>query len=158
MGHQLHLNVNGARHEVDATENDLLLYVLRNDLNLKGARFGCGAGHCGACTVWMNGRAVQSCDMPLWGVAENEIQTVEVLKDDPVGAVVLQAFVDEQAAQCGYCTNGILLSVAAMLKRTITPNEDDLHETLHRHLCRCGAHVRILRAIELASARLRGEK
>lgn len=151
----MELNVNGTTHDIKAVDNDLLLYVLRNDLNCKGVRFGCGAGHCGACTVWMDGRPVQTCDMPLWGVGEKEITTIESLENDSVGAVVIQEFHTLQAAQCGYCINGILMSVTAMLKRTLDPSEVELDEVLHRHLCRCGAHPRILRAIKAAANRLR---
>jgi nicotinate dehydrogenase subunit A len=157
MTSSFELKVNGSTHRVGADENDLLLYVLRNDLDCKGVRFGCGAGHCGACTIWMDGRAVQSCDMPLWAATGHELTTVEHLRDDPVGAVVLDAFLEHQAAQCGYCINGILMSATALLRRTTAPTEADLHETMHRHLCRCGAHARILKAIETAAARLRME-
>ncbi|WP_341893340.1 2Fe-2S iron-sulfur cluster-binding protein [Variovorax sp. YR752] len=153
----IELQVNGVSHRVQAGENDLLLYVLRNDLDCKGVRFGCGAGNCGACTVSMDGRAVQSCDMPMWGVAGRALTTPEQLAGDPVGAVVLDAFLDLQAAQCGYCINGIMMSVTALLHRTTSPRSAELQDTLHRHLCRCGAHARILRAIETAAARLRAE-
>ena len=157
MTPSLELQVNGVSHRVQAGENDLLLYVLRNDLDCKGVRFGCGAGNCGACTVLMDGRAVQSCDMPMWGVAGRSLSTPEQLAGDPVGAVVLDAFLELQAAQCGYCINGIMMSVAALLHRTTSPTSAQLQDTLHRHLCRCGAHARILRAIEAAAARLRAE-
>ncbi|MBD9667344.1 2Fe-2S iron-sulfur cluster binding domain-containing protein [Variovorax sp. VRV01] len=153
----IELQVNGVSHRVQAGENDLLLYVLRNDLECKGVRFGCGAGNCGACTVLMDGRAVQSCDMPMWGVAGRSLATPEQLAGDPIGAVVLDAFLELQAAQCGYCINGIMMSVTALLHRTTSPTLAQLQDTLHRHLCRCGAHARILRAIEAAAARLRAE-
>lgn len=157
MTPSLELQVNGVSHRVQAGENDLLLYVLRNDLDCKGVRFGCGAGNCGACTVLMDGRAVQSCDMPMWGVAGRSLSTPEQLAGDPIGAVVLEAFLELQAAQCGYCINGIMMSVTALLQRTTSPTSAQLQDTLHRHLCRCGAHARILRAIAAAAARLRAE-
>ena len=153
----IELTVNGTLQRVQADENDLLLYVLRNDLDCKGVRFGCGAGQCGACMVWMDDRPVPSCDMPLWSAAGRHFTTIEHLTKDPVGAVVLDAFVTLQAAQCGYCINGILMSVTALLRRTNAPSEAEVQETLHRHLCRCGAHARILKAIEAAAARLRSE-
>lgn len=157
MTPSIELQVNGVSRRVQAGDNDLLLYVLRNDLDCKGVRFGCGAGNCGACTVLMDGRAVQSCDMPMWGVAGRSLSTPEQLAGDPVGAVVLDAFLELQAAQCGYCINGIMMSVTALLHRTTSPTPAQLRDTLHRHLCRCGAHARILRAIEAAAARLREE-
>lgn len=152
----MELKVNGKKHQIEANENDLLLYVLRNDLNCKGVRFGCGAGHCGACTVWMDGRPVQTCDMPIWGVGDKEISTIEELEKDSIGAVVIEEFHSMQAAQCGYCINGILMSVTSMLKRTLKPTAEELDEVLHRHLCRCGAHPRIFRAISAAAERLGG--
>lgn len=157
MTSSFELTVNGTAHRVQADENDLLLYMLRNDLDCKGVRFGCGAGQCGACMVWMDGRPVSSCDMPMWSATGRSFTTVEHLAQDPVGAVVLDAFVTLQAAQCGYCINGILMSVTALLRRTHSPTDAELQETLHRHLCRCGAHARILKAIHAAAARLRAE-
>lgn len=151
------LTVNGVVHRVQADENDLLLYVLRNDAACKGVRFGCGAGQCGACMVWMDDRPVSSCDLPMWGAAGRHFTTVEALGTDPVGAVVLEAFVTLQAAQCGYCINGILMSVTALLHRTLTPTDAEIQDTLHRHLCRCGAHARILKAIHAAAHDLRAK-
>jgi len=110
--------------------------VLRNDLGLKGTRFGCGTGHCGSCTVVMDGRPIQSCDTPLWSAAGRDITTVEGL-----GPGLREVFLQEQAAQCGYCINGILMSASTI------KNEDDILKVLDRHLCRCGTHVRILKAI-----------
>lgn len=155
MERRIELQVNGRPLPVDADDNDLLLYVLRNDAGCKGARFGCGAGACGACTVWMDGRPVQSCDMPLWAADGHAFTTPEQLADDPVGAVVRDSFLAHQAAQCGYCVNGLLMSVTALLKRTTSPTPAELHETLHRHLCRCGAHARMRHAIDDAARRLR---
>jgi nicotinate dehydrogenase subunit A len=121
-----------------------LLYVLRNDLQLKGTRFGCGTGHCGSCTVVMDGHAIQSCDTPLWSAAGKEITTVEGLGQ---GHPLREAFLEEQAAQCGYCINGILMS-ASTLKN---PTDQEILKALDRHLCRCGTHVRILKAIRRAA-------
>jgi aerobic-type carbon monoxide dehydrogenase small subunit (CoxS/CutS family) len=155
MTQSIELHVNGSTQQVPADEREALLYVLRNDFDCKGVRFGCGVGHCGACTVWVNGRAAQSCDMPVAAAVGHRITTVEQLRDDAVGRVVLQTFVELQAAQCGYCINGILMSTAALLHRDTAPGEEQLQEMLHRHLCRCGAHTRILAAIHLAAQRVR---
>jgi nicotinate dehydrogenase subunit A len=152
------LAVNGQARAVPADENELLLYVLRNDLDCKGVRFGCGAGHCGACMVWLDGRAVSSCDLPLWGAAGHAITTVEQLAQDPVGRIVHDAFLELQAAQCGYCINGIMMSASALLHRNDAPDAAAVQELLHRHLCRCGAHGRILAAIGLAAQRVRESK
>jgi nicotinate dehydrogenase subunit A len=145
------LRVNGRVHEVAAEPNTPLLYVLRNDLGLKGTRFGCGAGHCGACTVLVDGNAVQSCDTPLWSAAGREITTIEGLGSAERPHPLQQAFIDEQAAQCGYCINGIILSAAALLKKTPRPTDGEIAAALDRNLCRCGTHVRILRAIRRAA-------
>jgi nicotinate dehydrogenase subunit A len=146
------LKVNGADREVSAEPNTPLVYLLRNDLALKGTRFGCGSGHCGACTVLMDGNAVQSCDTPLWSAAGRTVTTIEGL-----GSVerLQQAFLDEQAAQCGYCINGIMMSAAALLRKNRDPSDAEIAAALDRNLCRCGTHVRILRAIRRAAAALR---
>lgn len=157
MTKSIEITVNGRAQQVQADENDLLLYVLRNDLDCKGVRFGCGAGQCGACMVWMDDRPVCSCDMPMWSAAGHRFTTVEELGNDRVGAVVLEAFVTLQAAQCGYCINGILMSVTALLRQTSSPTEGEIQHALHRHLCRCGAHARILKAIHAAAERLSEE-
>lgn len=146
------IRVNGELRAIDATDSDILLYELRNTLKLKGTRFGCGAGHCGACTVLVDGRATTSCDMPMWGACEHHITTVEYLTEDPVGTAVQGAFLSLQAAQCGYCINGIMMSTTSLLKRTASPTDEEILDMLHRHLCRCGAHVRILEAIRQAAA------
>ena len=140
--------LNGKTVLVDAPENTPLLYVLRNDLEHKGTRFGCGSGNCGACTVIVDGQAMQSCDMQLWAATGKKVITAEGLAGDPIGQLVQKAFIDEQAAQCGYCINGILMSVVALLKKNPEPSKEVLMESLNRHLCRCGTHVRILRAID----------
>jgi aerobic-type carbon monoxide dehydrogenase small subunit (CoxS/CutS family) len=145
------LRVNGHTHEVAAEPNTPLLYVLRNDLGLKGTRFGCGAGHCGSCTVLVDGNAVQSCDTPLWSASGREITTIEGLGSAEKPHPLQRAFLDEQAAQCGYCVNGIIMSAAALLKKTPRPSDAEIAAALDRNLCRCGTHVRILRAIRRAA-------
>ena len=142
------IRLNGQEQTVNAPDNTPLLYVIRNDLDHKGTRFGCGSGNCGACTVIVDDQAVQSCDMQLWAAANKDILTPEGLARDPIGQMVQSAFIQEQAAQCGYCINGILMSVTALLQKTTHPSKEQLMEALNRHLCRCGTHVRILRAID----------
>jgi nicotinate dehydrogenase subunit A len=150
---QMKLKVNGREHEVTADVKTPLLYILRNDLGLKGTRFGCGTGHCGACTVLMDGKAVQSCDTPLWSVEGREITTIEGLGTREKPHALQQAFLDEQAAQCGYCIDGIIMSAAALLQRSKNPTEEEIVKALERNLCRCGTHVRILRAIKNAAGK-----
>jgi len=145
------LRVNGREHEVEVEPKTPLLYVLRNDLGLKGTRFGCGVGQCGACMVIMEGKAVPSCDTPLWSAEGKEITTIEGLGSRDKPHPLQQAFLDEQAAQCGYCINGILMSAAALLQRSKRPTEEEIAKALERNLCRCGTHVRILRAIKKAA-------
>jgi nicotinate dehydrogenase subunit A len=149
------LKVNGADREVAAEPNTPLVYLLRNDFGLKGTRFGCGSGHCGACTVLVDGNAVQSCDTPLWSAAGRSVTTVEGLGSAEHPHPLQQAFLDEQAAQCGYCASGILMSAAALLEKDRDPGDAEIAAALERHLCRCGTHVRILRAIRRAAATLR---
>jgi nicotinate dehydrogenase subunit A len=146
------LQVNGREHEVAAEPKTPLLYILRNDLGLKGTRFGCGTGHCGACTVLMDGKAIQSCDTPLWSAEGKEITTIEGLGTREKLHPLQEALLDEQAAQCGYCINGIIMSAAALLQRSKNPTEEEITKALERNLCRCGTHVRILRAIRKAAA------
>jgi nicotinate dehydrogenase subunit A len=149
------LDVNGTAREVSAEPGTPLVYLLRNDLALKGTRFGCGSGHCGACTVLMDGNAVQSCDTPLWSAAGRSITTIEGLGSAERPHPLQQAFLDEQAAQCGYCINGIMMSAAALLGKNRNPSDAEIAAALDRNLCRCGTHVRILRAIRRAAATLR---
>jgi nicotinate dehydrogenase subunit A len=147
---EFELTVNGTRHRVVVEPSTPLLYVLRQDLKLKGARFGCGTGHCGSCTVQVDGRAVQSCDLPLSALGEGAVTTIEGLGSAAAPYPIQQAFVDEQAAQCGYCINGIMMSVAALVARNPAPGDAELLAVLDRHLCRCGTHLRILRAARRA--------
>lgn len=158
MAETLKLRVNGVEREVRAEPATPLLYVLRNDLGLKGTRFGCGEGHCGACTVLVDGKPLQSCDTPLWSAAGHDVTTVEGLSKNGSPHPVQQAFLDEQAAQCGYCINGIMMSAVALLERNPDPDEAQIAAALDRNLCRCGTHVRILRAIARAARVLRERK
>jgi aerobic-type carbon monoxide dehydrogenase small subunit (CoxS/CutS family) len=141
--------VNDETRQLTLPEDTPLLMVLRQDFELKGTRMGCGEGQCGACTVLVDGRPMQSCSTPLWSVATQKITTIEGLSDRGVMGRVQQAFLDEQAAQCGYCTNGIIMTLAGLMARAPLPTRHEVLEVLdERHLCRCGAHVRILRAID----------
>lgn len=149
----MQLKVNGRVHEVSAEPDTPLLYVLRNDLKLKGTRFGCGTGQCGACKVVVNGAAVTSCDTPLWSVEGKEVTTVESPRLDPIR----QAFLEEQAAQCGYCIDGIMVSAFSLLMKEKNPSEKQIRDALERNLCRCGSHVRILKAIRRAAGRPQGQ-
>lgn len=146
------INVNGVAREVVAHPETPLLYVLRNDLQLKGARYGCGVGQCGACTVIVDGNAVQSCDVPVSAVAGKSIATIEGIGTADKPHPLQQAFIDKQAAQCGYCVSGIIMAAKALLDRNPTPSELQIREALAGNLCRCGTHTRILRAIRSAVA------
>ena len=161
MAEAFNLRVNGRDCEVEAEPNTPLLYILRNDLKLKGTRFGCGEAQCGACNVLLDGNAVPSCDTPLWSVPGHEITTIEGIGDPDAGGLhpVQQAFIDEQAIQCGYCIDGIIISAVALLQRERNPSDAQIAAALDRNLCRCGTHVRILRAIRAAArAMQRNEK
>jgi nicotinate dehydrogenase subunit A len=150
------LRVNGTSATLRAAPDTPLLYLLRNDLALKGAKFGCGLGLCGACTVLVDGQPAKSCDVPLWSVAGKDVVTIEGAAQREVQALQ-QAFLDEQAAQCGYCTTGMIMAAAGLLKRQPRPTRADIDQALDRNLCRCGSHVRILRAIDRAAAHLAGQ-
>lgn len=146
------LNLNGRACIVQAEENTPLLYVLRNDCDLKGSRFGCGASQCGSCHVLLDGASVPACDTPLWAVEGKAVRTVEGLGEGGVLHPLQQAFIDEQAAQCGYCLSGILVSAAALLQQNPKPSEAEVRQALDKHLCRCGSHNRIVRAVLRAAA------
>jgi nicotinate dehydrogenase subunit A len=141
------LHVNGCAHSVPADGPTPLLYALRNDLGLTAARFGCGLGQCGACHVLVDGRSVPSCDTPLWSCQDKPITTLEGLQDDPVMQALLRAFEQEQAIQCGYCVNGILITAKTLLEANVLPSESQILQALDGHLCRCGTHWRFVRAI-----------
>jgi nicotinate dehydrogenase subunit A len=145
------LNVNGRTVSVTVDDPDTpLLYVLRNELGLHGPRFGCGLGQCGACTVHVDGAAVRSCVTPLSAVT-GQIVTLEGLGTDTAPHPVQQAFIDEQAVQCGYCINGMIMQSAAFLARNPKPSEDEVKAELANNLCRCGTHLRIVRAVMRAA-------
>jgi nicotinate dehydrogenase subunit A len=147
----INLEVNGKRHDVTAEAETPLLYVLRNDLKLKGARFGCGLGQCGSCTVIVDGKPVQSCDFPLSAAVGKKITTIEGLARNGKPHPLQQAFIDEQAAQCGYCVTGIIMSAKALLDANPRPSDAEIRAALKGNLCRCGTHLRILRAIKRAA-------
>jgi nicotinate dehydrogenase subunit A len=151
------LNVNRRAHVLDVPCEASLMTVLRNDLQLNGPKYGCGLGECGACTVLVDGIAARSCVIPAAGVSGREITTLEGLRDGAALHPVQQAFVDAQAAQCGYCLNGMVMMAVALLARKPDPTEDEVRRELACNLCRCGAHVEILRAVLLAAQRMRGE-
>lgn len=151
MTDQLVINVNGIPHTVQAPPETPLLYVLRNELGLHGPQFGCGLEQCGACMVIMGREAKQSCKMTVAEVGQIPIITLEGLMEDGQLHPVQQAFIEEQAAQCGYCTNGMIISAAALLVRVHRPTEHMIRQELDVNLCRCGSHIRILRAVQRAS-------
>jgi nicotinate dehydrogenase subunit A len=145
------LNVNGASHTVAAEPETPLLYVLRNDLKLTGARFGCGLGQCGTCTVIIDGKAVQSCDVPVSAAAGKAVTTVEGIATNGRLHPLQEAFIGEQAAQCGYCITGIIMAAKALLDANPRPSDAEIRTALKGNLCRCGTHHRILRAIRRAA-------
>jgi len=151
MSNTITLNVNGKDHAIDAPPDSMLLYALRNDLKLHGPKFGCGLSECGACTVIMDGSAIRSCVMPLSVVAGHKITTLEGLGSIDKPHPLQQAFIDEQAVQCGYCINGVIMTAKALLDSNPKPSRDDIKHALNGNLCRCGTHMRIVRAIERAA-------
>jgi len=151
------LQVNGKRHRVDTDADTPLLYVLRNDLQLNGAKFGCGLGQCGACTVMLDGAPVMSCIVPVSVVGARPVRTVEGLGTVDKPGVLQQAFIDEQAAQCGYCIAGMIMRAQALLDKHPAPTDAQIRGHMMPNLCRCGTHMRILRAVRRAADTLRGQ-
>jgi nicotinate dehydrogenase subunit A len=147
----MNVTVNGATREVVAQPDTPLLYVLRNELGLVGSRFGCGSGQCGACYVLIDGRPMASCDLPLSFAAGKRITTVEGLGTGGQLHPVQKALIAEQAAQCGYCMSGIAVSAAALLTTNPRPTEAEVRAALDRHLCRCGSHNRVVKAVRKAA-------
>lgn len=156
MAQSIALNVNGRAVTVSVDDPDTpLLYVLRNDLELHGPRFGCGLAQCGSCAVHVDGEAVRSCVTPVSSLQKDQkIVTLEGLGSSEKPHPVQKAFIDEQAVQCGYCINGMIMQSAALLARNRNPSEDEIRQELAKNLCRCGTHVRIIRAVKRAAASL----
>lgn len=151
----IHFQVNGVSCESARAPDTPLLYVLRNELGLKGTRFGCGANQCGACHVLVDGRSLPACDIPLWAVQGKTVVTVEGLAQGDRLNSLQQAFIDEQAAQCGYCLSGMLITTTALLATNARPDEAQVRAALDRHLCRCGSHNRIVRAVLRAAEQVK---
>jgi nicotinate dehydrogenase subunit A len=147
----IHLVVNGDAHDVDAAPDTPLLYVLRDQLGLTGPKFGCGLGQCGACMVHLDGNAIRSCTTPVSAAARGAITTIEGLGSPEKPHPVQQAFIERQAAQCGYCSNGMIMATASLLARNPRPTSVQIRSALNGNLCRCGTHMRILRAVERAA-------
>jgi nicotinate dehydrogenase subunit A len=146
------LQVNGHDHPVDAEPDTPLLYVLRDDLKLNAAKYGCGLGQCGACTVIVDGNAVLSCVTPLLLVAGKQVTTLEGLGTVATPAPIQRAFMEEQAAQCGYCIAGMMMRAQALLAKNAKPTDEQIRAEMQPNLCRCGTHMRILRAVHRAAA------
>jgi len=145
------LNVNGRDHEVKSEPDTPLLYVLRDELRLNGAKYGCGLGQCGACTVLVDDEAVLSCVVPLSALAGKRVTTLEGLGSEANPGALQRAFIDEQAAQCGFCIPGMIMRAAALLKATPQASDAQVRDALQGNLCRCGTHMRILKAIRRAA-------
>lgn len=145
------ITVNGKTHSVDAAGDTPLLYVLRNDLELNGAKYGCGFAQCGACTVVVEGKPVRSCVTPVAAVAGKKITTIEGLGSAAQPHPLQQAFIEEQAAQCGYCANGMIMTAKTLLDRNPRPTEAQIRKALGANFCRCGTHNRIVRAVQRAA-------
>ena len=151
---KISLRVNGKTQVVDAEPDMPLLYALRNDLQLNGAKFGCGLAQCGACTVIMDGAAIRSCVTPVSAAQNKQVTTLEGLGSTKKMHSIQRAFVDEQAVQCGYCINGMIMTTKALLDKNPKPTDAQIKQALAGNLCRCGTHIRILRAVKRASGQL----
>ena len=151
---KISLRVNGKTQTVDVEPEMPLLYALRNDLQLNGPKFGCGLAQCGACTVIMDGNAIRSCVTPVSAAQNKAVTTLEGLGNTKKMHKIQQAFVDEQAVQCGYCINGMVMTSKALLDKNPKPTDSQIKEALAGNLCRCGTHIRILRAVKRASGQL----
>ena len=147
----LTINVNGVEHAIDAAPDTPLLYVLRDELRLNGAKYGCGLGQCGACTVQLDGKAIFSCLTPVSAVARRKVVTIEGLGSEANMNALQRAFLDEQAAQCGYCIAGMIMRAQSLLDAIPKPDEAQIRRHMQPNLCRCGTHMRILRAVRRAA-------
>lgn len=147
---QVTLDVNGTTRTIDVSPETPLIYILRNDLQLNGPKFGCGLGECGACAVLVDGRSVRSCTTSVAAVENRAITTLEGLGSSAHPHPVQQAFIEMQAAQCGYCLNGMIIATTGLINRNPSPDEAAIRKALSRHLCRCGTHVEILAAVRRA--------
>jgi nicotinate dehydrogenase subunit A len=152
------LDINGTSYQIDADPATPLLYVLRDDLRLNGAKFGCGLGQCGSCTVTVDGNAVFSCVTPISVLEGRRIRTIEGLGTPQNPGPVQRAFIEEQAAQCGYCIPGMMMRAQALLERNPSPSKGEIRQHMNANLCRCGTHMRILRAVERAAALMKQGK
>jgi nicotinate dehydrogenase subunit A len=151
----IEFNVNDTRRTVLADADTPLIYILRNDLKLKGTRFGCGQGVCGCCTVLLDGRSIQSCNTPVSAAEGRTVTTIEGLGNGAMLHPLQEALIEEQAGQCGYCLTGVIMGAVALLNRNPSPTDVDIRSELDIHLCRCGSYDRILRAIHRASQKMR---
>ena len=147
MTNKYKINVNGVDQNIEADENTPLLYILRNHLKLKGTKFGCGDGICGACTVIMDGLPIFSCDTPIWSAADKEIETIEGLSKNGIHPLQ-EELINEQAGQCGYCLSGITMRIKGLIDKDPSKTVDDIANELDRNLCRCGSQTRILKAVD----------
>lgn len=148
----MNLNINGVSRVCDAPATSKAVFVLRNDLGLSGVKLGCGEGHCGACMVLVDGVPATTCDMQLWALEGKAVRTLEGLGTPEAPHPVQAAFLQEQAAQCGFCLSGILMTATALVERDTAPSEQEVRAALDRHLCRCGSHHRIVKAVMRALA------
>ena len=149
------LRVNGRVHEVDADANDSLLTIIRGDLGLTGSKFGCGEGHCGACTVLIDGQPARSCVTPVSAAAGKPVTTIEAIADGDRLHPVQEAFLEAEAFQCGYCTPGMVMATIGLLKQSPDPSEQDIARLMDRNVCRCGSYPRIVRAVRMAAERMK---
>jgi nicotinate dehydrogenase subunit A len=158
MARKLTITVNGRRHPVRAAPDTPLLYVLRNELGLLAPRFGCGLAACGACTVHVNGEPLRSCVVPVSATAGKKVRTLESLGTDKNPHPMIEAFIAEDAAQCGFCINGMVMQSVAFVRRNPRPTEAQIKRALNANICRCGTHYRIVRAVERGAAAMAKEK